>query len=150
MASTTQDTSIIRKLYEQVIEAWNERKADEYAALFVKNANVIGFDGSVMNGTDEIESQLSQIFDHHMTARYVTIIREIRFLNPDTALLWAAVGMVSPNATDLNPAANAIQSMVATKEGNAWYIALFHNTPAQFHGRPDAVQAMTDELRSLL
>lgn len=28
--------------------------------------------------------------------------------------------------------------------------ALFQNTPAQFHGRPELVEALTEELRQLL
>jgi hypothetical protein len=31
-----------------------------------------------------------------------------------------------------------------------WRIALFQNTPAQFHGRPELVQQLTEQLRQLL
>ncbi|MGZ4033139.1 MAG: SgcJ/EcaC family oxidoreductase, partial [Tumebacillaceae bacterium] len=31
-----------------------------------------------------------------------------------------------------------------------WQIALFQNTPAQFHGRPELVEQMTAELRELI
>ncbi|MGG3943884.1 DUF4440 domain-containing protein, partial [Peribacillus psychrosaccharolyticus] len=39
--------------------------------------------------------------------------------------------------------------IVVKKEGN-WSIQLFQNTPAQFHGRPELVEQMTEELRELL
>ena len=45
---------------------------------------------------------------------------------------------------------NAIQSLVAVKQGTDWKIALFQNTPAQFHGRPEVAEALTEELRALL
>jgi hypothetical protein len=51
---------------------------------------------------------------------------------------------------NLNPAVNAVQSLVAVKNAGEWRIALFQNTPAQFHGRPELVQELTEELRGLL
>ncbi|MGH2514102.1 MAG: SgcJ/EcaC family oxidoreductase, partial [Ktedonobacterales bacterium] len=36
------------------------------------------------------------------------------------------------------------------RRGGGWYVALFQNTPAQFHGRPEVSAALTAELRQLL
>jgi hypothetical protein len=58
--------------------------------------------------------------------------------------------MVPPGQTDINPAVNTIQTLVAVKRDGTWRIALFQNTPAQFHGRPELVQQLTEELRQLL
>jgi hypothetical protein len=66
------------------------------------------------------------------------------------AILRAIVGMVPPGQTDLNPAVNAHQTLVAAKRAGTWQIELLQTTPAQFHGRPDLVQHMTEELRQLL
>ena len=57
--------------------------------------------------------------------------------------------MIPPGKSDLNPATNAIQSLIAQKQGDGWRIALFQNTPAQFHGRLEAVEALTEELQAL-
>lgn len=81
---------------------------------------------------------------------YVAKIKSVRFLAPDVAILRAIVGMVPPGQSDLNPAVNAFQTLVATRHDGQWLIALFQNTPAQFHGRPELVQQMTEELRQLL
>jgi uncharacterized protein (TIGR02246 family) len=144
------DEKAVRGLYEAVIEAWNQRSAVSYATLFAEDANVVGFDGSIMNGKAAILTELSKIFADHVTAPYIYKIREIRFLTPDSALLRAVVGMLSPTKTDINPAANAIQSLVAVREGERWSIALFQNTPAQFHGRPELADALSSELRELI
>jgi uncharacterized protein (TIGR02246 family) len=74
----------------------------------------------------------------------------VRFLTPETAILRAVAGMVPAGQTDLNPAVNAVQSLVAAKSMGRWRIALFQNTPAQFHGRPELAQKLTEELRKLL
>jgi uncharacterized protein (TIGR02246 family) len=140
----------VRALYTQLLDSWNKRSAADFAALFEEDGNQVGFDGSQINGQAEIELHLSQIFADHMTALYVGKVREVRFLDPDVAILRAVVGMIPHGKSDINPAINAIQSLVATKRESQWHIALFQNTPAQFHGRPDLSAKLTDELRELI
>lgn len=149
-ASISSDESEVRTLYGQLLDAWNGRSSRKFAALFAEEATVVGFDGSLMNGPAEIEGALNQIFADHPTAAYIGKIREVRFLTPEVALLRAVVGMVPSGQSDLNPAVNAIQSLVAMKGKDEWRITLFQNTPAQFHGRPDLADALTQELRQLL
>lgn len=147
---TKSDGSAVNDLYRQQLDGWNTRNADALGALYAEDANVIGFDGSQVDGRAEIEAHFRQIFADHQTATYVGKIREVRFLNPDVAILRAVAGMVPPGKSDLNPDANAVQTLVAVRQGDRWQIALYHNTPAAFHGRPEASQALTEELRRLL
>lgn len=144
------DETQIRKLFEDLLAAWNDRDAARYAALFAEDGNVVGFDGSQYNGRAEIEAEIGKIFADHETAAYVWKVREVRFLSGEAALLRAVAGLLPRGQSDLNPAANAIQSLVAAKEGDAWRIALFQNTPAQFHMRPDLAEKLTEELRQLI
>jgi len=140
----------ISTLYQTLLESWNKRNAHDFAALFTDDANVVGFDGSQMNGRTTIEAELSRIFADHQTAAYVAIVREVRLLTPEVALLWAVVGMIPAGKSDLNPAVNAIQTLIAAKRDSHWHITLLQSTPAQFHGRPDLSEALTAELRALL
>ena len=144
------DESEVRALYREMLDGWNRRSADDFAAAFAEDGYVIGFDGSQMAGQAEIASTLRQIFADHLTAPYVSKVREVRLLSPEVAVLRAVVGMVPPGQADLNPQLNAHQTLVAVKRDGRWRIALFQNTPAQFHGRPELVQQMTEELRQLL
>jgi len=137
----------IRALYRQLLASWNARDAVNFAASFSDAAEVIGFDGSQMIGRAEIEATLQSIFADHETGAYVGIIRGVRFLAPEVALLRAVSGVIPTGQTDLNPALNAQQALIAIKHDGAWRIALYQNTPAQFHGRPDLAQRLTDELR---
>jgi uncharacterized protein (TIGR02246 family) len=140
----------VRALYRQLLDGWNKRSADSFAALFTNDGSVVGFDGSQMTGRAEIASTLQHIFANHSTATYVAKVRSVRFLAPEVAVLRAVAGMVSPGQSDLNPAVNTLQTLVATKRDGQWCIDLFQNTPAQFHGRPELVQELTEELRQLL
>lgn len=144
------DERAVRALYHQIIDGWNQRNAEMFAAPFVQDGEVIGFDGSQMSGRAEIAATLRQIFADHVTAPYVSKIKTVRFLCPDVALLRAIVGMIPPGQADLNPALNAHQTLVAARQDGVWRIALLQTTPAQFHGRPDLVQRLTDELRQEL
>src|SRR4051812_13503935 len=149
-AQASRDATDVGALYQQVLGSWNGRDAAAYAALFAEDASVVGFDGSQMNGRTEIATEIGRIFADHPTSRYVGKVREVRLLTPDVAIVRAVVGMVPPGQTELNPNVNAIQSLVAIRHSGQWQIALFQNTPAQFHGRPELAQQLTDELRQLL
>lgn len=140
----------VRTLYRQMLDGWNKRSAEAFAAPFAEDGEVIGFDGSQMVGRGEIISTLKQIFADHVTASYVSKVKSVRLLSPEVAILHAIVGMVPPGQSTLNPAVNAHQTLVAARRDGTWRIAFFQNTPAQFHGRPELVQQMTEELQQLL
>jgi len=87
---------------------------------------------------------------HHQTATYVWKIKEVRFLHSEVATLRAIVGMIPPGQKEINPVANAIQTITAIKQNDVWKIDPFQNTPAQFHGRPEMVEKLTKELNEQL
>jgi uncharacterized protein (TIGR02246 family) len=149
-ASASSEETAVRALYHELLESWNRRDAAAYAGLFETEATVIGFDGSSMSGSSEIEATLRQIFADHITAAYIGKVRRVGFLGPEVAILHAVVGMVPPGKSDINPAVNALQTLVASRSEGQWRIAWFQNTPAQFHGRPEAFEALSEELRQLL
>ena len=137
-----------RDLYGQLLDAWDKRNARNYALLFAPDATLIGFDGSQVNGQLEIGAHVSEVFTHHQTPRYVGIVREIRSLGADVSLLRANAGLIPPGKDDIDPALNAVQSLVSVRKSGAWKIALFQNTPAQFHMHPEQAKALTEELRA--
>ena len=137
-----------RKLYADILRCWNERNAGSFAQLFTRNGNVVGFDGSQVNGHEEIESHLSTVFGSHPTAAYVGKVREVRLLAQEVTLLRAVAGMVPPGG-DINPELNTVHSLVAANQGNRWRVELFQSTPAAFHGRPEAREQLTEELRKV-
>jgi uncharacterized protein (TIGR02246 family) len=151
LVKTPPDEGEVRALYTRLLAAWNDRDPSAFAGLFTEDGSTIGFDGSILNGRGEIESSLAQIFAHHSTARYVAKIRSLQFLTADAALVRAISGMIPRGTNELNPAVNAHQTLIAGRQADqGWKIILFQNTPAQFHGRPDLVQQMTEELQGLV
>lgn len=140
----------VQALYQQLIDGWNNRSARAMADQFAEDGEMIGFDGSQAIGREEIFSHLDPIFKEHPTPPFVTKVKNVRFLDSDAAVLRAIAGMVPPGQSEIDPKLNTHHTLVAVKKDGKWQIALFQNTPAQFHGRPELVEQMTEELRQLL
>lgn len=147
--TNSSDESEVGELYHNLLRTWNNRDAAGMAGLFEDDGISIGFDGSQYESADQIESELSRIFADHPTPPYVGKIKETRMLSKDLGLVRAIAGMVPPGKSDLDPALNTVQSLLARKT-DRWRIVIYQNTPAQFHGRPDLVEEMTKELRQLV
>ena len=149
-AADTNTSAEISALYQRLLDSWNHRNAEDFAALFQDEAYCVGFDGSPMNSRAQIEKELRPIFADHPTAAYVARIRGVNLISPDVALLRAVAGMIPPGKSEIMPERNAIQTLVAARHGGQWRIALFQNTPARFDGRPGMAEALTIELQQLL
>ncbi|HEY3011589.1 MAG TPA: SgcJ/EcaC family oxidoreductase [Gemmatimonadales bacterium] len=149
-SADTEASQEAARLYRELLGQWNARDSAAYAKLFAVGGNLVGFDGSQVDGRAEIESHLRQIFGSHPTAAFVGKIREVRVLGGDVVLLRAVAGMVPPGKSDLNPSVNTVHTLVAAKQDDRWQVELFQSTPAAFHGRPEATEALTAELRQEL
>ena len=139
-----------RDLYARLMEAWDKRNARDYALQFTSDASLVGFDGTQVNGQLDIGAHVTEVFTHHQTPRYVSIVREVRMLANDVTLLRANTGLVPAGKNDIDPALNAVQSLIAVQKGGTRKIALFQNTPAAFHMRPELGKQLTEELRAKL
>lgn len=140
----------VTALYQQLLDAWNNQNARGMADLFAEDGEQIGFDGSQSIGSSDIFAHLEPIFKHHRTARFVSKVKSVCFLSQDIAILRAIAGMVPPGQSDINPSVNTHHTLVVQEIEGELRIILFQNTPAQYHGRPELVEQMTEELRQLL
>jgi uncharacterized protein (TIGR02246 family) len=142
--------SAVRDLYAAILAGWNRADAKAFADPFAEDGEVIGFDGTPVAGRVQIAAVMESIFRDHQTGYYVGIVRHVRELGEDAALLRAVSGVVPAGATDISPNLNAVQSLVAERHGAVWRVVLYHNTPAAFHGRPSDADALSAELRQEL
>jgi uncharacterized protein (TIGR02246 family) len=148
--STSTADHPVRRLYEQILIAWNQQDAAAMAARFEEDGNLVGFDGSQANSRAAIEDHLRPIFTDHPTAAYVARLREIRMVGLDVAILRAVAGMIPRGSGDINQALNTVHTLVAVKPAEGWRTALFQSTPAAWHGRQQDSEALTDELREVM
>ena len=150
MHTNKDDENKIRSVYEKLLESWNDNNAGEFSKLFTDDGNVIGFDGSQMNGRNQINDELNKIFVNHKVSSYVGIVREIRTLSPTVFILRAVAGMVPQGKSEIKPDVNTIQTLVVQQEPDEFLITLYQNTPAAFHGRPELVKQLTEELQKVV
>jgi uncharacterized protein (TIGR02246 family) len=139
----------VRALYEVLIAGWNDHDGVAMAAPFAENGTVIGFDGSINAGKDTIGTEMARIFADHETGRYAVKVRSVRAVGTNAMVLRSIAGLVPPGQTAINPETNSHQTVVAERRDGGWEIVLFQNTPAQFHGRPELVDEMTQELQAI-
>jgi uncharacterized protein (TIGR02246 family) len=141
----------IRSLYIDFIDGWNRRSGAAVAAGFADDGDIVGFDGTHHHGRLAIAAELRQIFGDHQTPVYAAVIRSVRPIAPDAAVLMAHAGMIPAGGNDFDPDLHTVHTLVAVDEGGGrWKIALLQSTPAAWHGRPEARAALTEELRGLL
>ena len=140
----------VEKLYERLLNAWNERNAAGMADQFTDDGNLVGFDGSQVDSRAAIANHLRPIFADHPTAAYVAKVREVRMLADNIAILRGVAGMVPPGSRDLKPELHTVHTLVAVRDAtHEWRAALFQSTPAAWHGRPNERAALTEELREV-
>jgi uncharacterized protein (TIGR02246 family) len=134
------------------MNGWNSGSGKVFATPFAENGDLVGFDGTHLKGRQEIDSFHQQLFDTYVKgSRLVRRMRSVRFLMPDVAIMYAVSGTIMSGQTDIEPERNSVQTLVAMKDsGGKWRLAAFQNTRAQYFGRPEQSQALTEELRGLL
>jgi uncharacterized protein (TIGR02246 family) len=140
----------IRALYASFLDGWNRRSGAAVAAGFADDADIIGFDGTHHRGRLSIAADLRQIFASHQTPAYVAVVRSVRPVAADVAVLMAHAGMIPAGGNDVDPDLHTVHTLVAVDEGGRWRISLFQSTPAAFHAFPEERAALTEELRGLL
>jgi hypothetical protein len=65
-------------------------------------------------------------------------------------VLHAHAGMIPPGGNDLDPDLLTVHTMIAVEDAGRWRIGLLQATPAAWHQRPEAREALIEELRGLL
>lgn len=146
---STDDESEVRSLYFQMIDGWNKGSGDLFAAPFAEDSDLVGFDGMHLRGRQEIASFHQQLFDTFVKgSRLVGKIRNVRFLTPDVAIMHAVGGTIMDGQIDIEPERNSVHTLVAMKGNDGkWRLAAFQNTRAQYIGRPEMSNELTEELR---
>jgi uncharacterized protein (TIGR02246 family) len=131
-----------------MIDGWNRGSGDAFAAPFTDDSDFIGFDGTHMEGQEQIATFHQMLFDNFVKgSRLVGKMRHIRFLSSDIAIMIAVGGTVMAGQSDIEPERNSIHTLVAIKHDRKWHFTAFQNSRAQFIGRPEESQTLTEELR---
>jgi uncharacterized protein (TIGR02246 family) len=129
-ANDSTEEAAVRALYQELMDGWNQGSGDAFAAVFMEDGDLIGFDGTHFKGRQEIAPFHQQLFDKWLKgSRLVGEVKDVRFLSPDVALMHTVGETVMRGKSEPSPERDSIQTLVATRqEGNKWRLAAFQNT----------------------
>jgi uncharacterized protein (TIGR02246 family) len=123
------DEAAVRALVTQSSDAWNRGDADSLSAVWAENGELVAGDGTYCNGRPEIAAYLTRLLTGSWKgSRFVASVTNVRFPQPDVALLHVNAGFVLPGETEPAPDRRAVQSLVAVRVGSTWRLALYHST----------------------
>lgn len=138
-ASRRADEQAIRKLWEQVVAAYNRGDARTIAQLWAQDGDAMDVDGSLFRGRAEVENLFAEIFSSSRERRASSPVTSVRFLKPDVAIVdgsYEISGRRSPAGESL-PIVKGLFTFVATKKEGQWVIvALRAMRPVGAPGAP--------------
>ena len=127
------DEAAIRHIVQQVQDGWNAHDGKAFAAPFASDADYVVVNGMKIKGREAIEKGHTAIFSSiYKDSHNVGTVKSIRFLRPDVAVVHVEWNLEVSKGGEK---AQAMNTMVVTKEGGKWSIAAFHNTPVRGEGR---------------
>lgn len=129
--NSSADEAALRQVVQQVQDGWNAHDGKAFAAAFTSDADYVVVNGTRAKGREEIERGHTAIFSTiYKDSHNVATVKSIRFLRPDVAVVHIEWNLEF-SAGGEKRKAQAINTMVMTKEGAKWSIAVFQNTPIQ-------------------
>ena len=120
------DEAAIRDSVKQMETGWNTKSGALFAKPFAEDADYVVINGMYIKGRPIIATAHQQIFDTIYKDTTVTLsVKQIRFLRPDVAVVHVNAHRDGPTR---ELTADAIVTLVMTKEKQGWTIAAFQNT----------------------
>jgi uncharacterized protein (TIGR02246 family) len=129
--SADADSTAIRRIIAQWIDAFNRHDAQGWAAPFTEDCDFTNVTGLTRHGRKEVEDRFKGLFagplkDAHRTAT----VRNIRFVKPDVGAVdaeWELVGSKAADGAE-NPMRKGMFTWVMVKQDGRWMFADFHES----------------------
>jgi uncharacterized protein (TIGR02246 family) len=120
----------LRAIVRTLEEGWNAGDSAKFASPFAMDADYVIVNGVHIRTRPVIDFGHKQIFaDIYKGSRNKATIKQIRFLRPDVALVHVQWNL--EYGSNREHKAEAMNSLVLTKNNGKWEIAGFHNTPVE-------------------
>lgn len=124
--SRAADEAAMRESVKQMETGWNTKSGALFANPFAEDADFVVINGMYIKGRATIDRAHQQIFDTIYKDTKITLaVKQIRFLRPDVAVMHVAAHRDGPTK---ELTADAMLTLVMTKEKQGWVIAAFQNT----------------------
>ena len=123
------DEAAIREDVRQMEAGWNAKSGAQFAKPFASDADYVVINGMYIKGREAIAEGHQRIFDTIYRESTLSLsVKQVRMLRSDVAVVHVTGTNKVPRGAETHTA-EAIITLVLTKESGAWKIAAFQNTP---------------------
>lgn len=124
----TADEQDIQGILQQLEAAWNRYDSVRFASVFTEDAAFIHIFGGQLDGRAAIEAAHRNIFETiYKGSRASFVLRSIRFLRPDVAVVFARTQVNFEESTDARQIETR-PTLIVVKDRDKWQIVAFQNT----------------------
>jgi uncharacterized protein (TIGR02246 family) len=117
---------VIRSGYD----AWAANDAALMASLYLEDATVVQ-PGIHKKNNDDIRTSMAALFAGPLKgSRVLDTPLSVRYPGEDVAVVITEGGVVMAGQTEFHPAQRVRATWVVAKRDGRWYIAAYHNSPA--------------------
>jgi uncharacterized protein (TIGR02246 family) len=124
------DQQAVLDVVKGVYEAWEANDAEAFVADYLDDASVVQ-PGVYRKNRQEIQSTMAGAFAGPLKgSRVIDLPQDVRFLDEDTAVVISEGGIVFPGQNAVPSERTVRATWVLTKRDGRWYVAAYHNSPA--------------------
>lgn len=134
-AQASGDEAAVRESVRQLESGWNAKSGALFAKPFAEDADYVVVNGMQIKGREAIAAGHQRIFDTVYKDSTISLsVRQLRMLRADVAVVHVAGHLKTAQGADAEEA-DAVITLVMTKEKGEWKIAAFQNTRVAAGGR---------------
>ena len=127
-AGDAADEAAIRENVRQMESGWNAKSGAQFARPFAADADYVVINGMYMKGREAVARAHQDIFDTFYKESTLSLsVKRVRMLRPDVAVVHVAATNKYKQGAETH-VAEAILTLVMTRESGGWTIAAFQNT----------------------
>jgi uncharacterized protein (TIGR02246 family) len=122
------DDAALRENVRQLEAGWNAKSGAAFAKPFADDADYVVINGTQIKGREAIARGHQGIFDTVFKDSTLSLsVKQVRMLRADVAIVHVSAHLKSAQGAGAQEA-DAVITLVMTKESGAWKIAAFQNT----------------------
>jgi uncharacterized protein (TIGR02246 family) len=124
------DQQAVLGVLKGVYEAWETNDAEAFVADYLDDATVVQ-PGVYKQDRQEIQATMAGAFAGPLKgSRVLDQLRDVRFLNEDTAIVISEGGIVFPGQDAVPSEAMVRATWVLVKRDGRWFVAAYHYSAA--------------------
>jgi uncharacterized protein (TIGR02246 family) len=128
-SATDADSTAIRQVVTNFVDAFNRHDAHAVSMCFAEDADFTNPQGIYKHGREQIEGRFASNFAGRLKhARRKVNVHRIRFLSPHIASVeigWEMTGATTENGTPIR-LRKGVLAWIMTKQNGQWRITVFH------------------------